>query len=79
MHVVFQSILPKWYPTFDLDKGGCINDGFEPVYMKRFSEFTFDSMEECCKYYYPMNVNGCRFPSIKDPCSAEFEAAVSVL
>mmetsp|Transcript_36110 Transcript_36110/g.65047 ORF Transcript_36110/g.65047 Transcript_36110/m.65047 type:complete len:812 (-) Transcript_36110:199-2634(-) len=63
----------SWYPAFNIREGGCRNDGLEPMYMKRFVEYMFDTLEECCNYYYPMNVRGCIDPSlVKDPCG-EFE------
>lgn len=65
---------PKWYPAFNIGDGGCINDGLENVYFRRFSKYLFDSEQECCEFYYPMNAQGCIEPrSVEDPCSEEFQ------
>lgn len=60
---------PKWYPNFDTGEGGCKNDGQEPLYMRRYVDYLFDSQEECCMYYYEWNVDACMNPALApDPC-----------
>lgn len=69
---------PKFYPTFDPFEAGCINDGKELEYLQRNGQFLFDTLEECCGYYYPMNSESCMKPgAVEDPCQDEFKAAVS--
>lgn len=62
---------PKWYPDID-GNGGCKNDGNEPLRFKRYSDYLFDTLEECCDAYYDWNLNACLHPEIApDPCSAD--------
>lgn len=61
---------PKYYPDFDM--GGCKNDGQEPIYMKRYSDYHFDTAQECCEYHFPWNVEACASPDPpEDPCASE--------
>ena len=67
---------PKWYPNFDTEEGKCLNDGLEPLYMKRYyDDYMSNTQEECCKNYYPWNVRGCITPDpvkltlLQDPCA----------
>jgi len=62
----------KWYPTLDVNPGGCANDGLEPLYMKRSAEENlFDSSLECCEAFYPWMIDVCMNP-IVDPCSQQY-------
>ena len=63
---------PKWYPDFD-SGGGCKNDGIEPLFMRRYDDYLFDSLEECCQNHYFWNVEGCTNPALApDPCEYTF-------
>ena len=59
---------PKWYPMED--GGGCSNDGNYPKYMKRYGDYLFDTLDECCDYHFDWNTEACKNPpSAPDPCS----------
>jgi hypothetical protein len=62
---------PKWYPDFE-GEGGCKSDGKEPLFMKRYADYLFETQLECCEHYYDWNVEGCMNPALAgDPCSSE--------
>jgi len=67
----------KFYPSFDFEAGGCKNDGLEPLYMKRYDGYLFDTPEECCENYFnfgPLSLAECIDPSDVDPCSPFMES-----
>lgn len=64
---------PDWYPAFDMETGGCRNDGNEPLLFQRYEGYLFPSLEECCETYYPWNVEDCLDPSDHDPCYSFME------
>lgn len=39
----------KWYPDFDPSVIGCKGDGLEPLYMKRYTDYLFNTERECCE------------------------------
>ena len=74
-----RSIKFMWYPNPELIGGaGCINDGYEAEYHKRYTQYLFDTELQCCAFYFPYNVEGCMEEddekSVKDPCADEFKA-----
>ena len=75
-----RSLKPKWYPNPNLVGGaGCIDNGHEPDYFKRYNKYRFDTELQCCAFYFPYNVEGCIEEDNeeginKDPCANEFEA-----
>lgn len=43
--------------------------------MKRINKYMFDTEEECCEHYFPLNARGCLTGDtavVQDPCSEEF-------
>jgi hypothetical protein len=42
-----------WYPDFDDQANGCINNGFEPAYMKENENYyLYSSKQECCDNWF---------------------------
>ena len=61
----------KWYPTLDLDPGGCMNDGLHPAYFLN-GGFLFKTSQECCEDFYPWRVEECMSPPSVDPCTGQY-------
>ena len=67
----------KWDPNPNLvDGAGCINDGYEAEYYRRYTKYLLDTELECCTFYFPYNIQGCiqeeDEEGVEDPCQDEF-------
>lgn len=50
----------QWYPDWNGDNKGCIQDGEEPDYMKVSPEsFLFETKEECCDAHFSWGFSVC--------------------
>ena len=50
----------SYYPDWAHHSGTCLNDGNEPVYMKKTNAWLFGSLEECCNQHFSgWNKNKC--------------------
>ncbi len=49
-----------FYPDWQYQSGTCLDDGNEPLYMKKNQVWLFDSLEDCCsRFYSGWNFNKC--------------------
>jgi hypothetical protein len=62
-----------YYPDFVNQKNGCINNGFEPAYMKNNPEYyMFSSKAECCDSWYSYDPFCKTSSSTKQVCITQF-------